>query len=853
MRITTGKRLTYHNIQNVWRKLSARAGGRCAVAAALALIAYIAFFPLARPVTLDIGRVGDRLVLANWNGDERDDDVTYRWTKTVSTISVPGYGGVQNARIEVMARNGRGGPRAEVSYALDIGGAAERLAAVETWVPALADLRTTGGGADLPISLHADRFEPKTGDTRILGVQVDRVTIEPRRVSWWGGALGGWSWAARLALLAIALALAAPRRWSGLLGGGAAGVVALLAFVAPESRLLLPPLLVPATVVVGLGGVALRWRESGGRLGALWDVLDRRAVARWVVGALVVGYVVGTIAVLRRVDFIGHADYADNAVRARNIVRGHGDRVDYVAQFYRNYPTTITHPGETWPPLHVWLIAVAFRLFGVSTFAAKLPNVAVMAALLALVAWVGAWRWSRRVGLLAAAFLAVNVWFFAGTLAPQNDLVFTLLCMTFVVCVYRAWCEAVPHPPYHPQAGIPSPSLPDRDRARLPRRWRGEWDARSRSDVAVGIVAGLVALAKPSGAVLVVGAAGVAWLVARRARHAVSGRSALIAAGGALLCYAPWAVRNTVAYGSPVHTTESLDAWVNKYDPEQPVEGIYRLYTRLPIPHPRELVAFGADHFFAVQGHQFVRLWADLTHGALVPPLLLAFALLGALIGAARTPGLGLILAGAFAPYTLFVLLYWHYELRYFLVCVPWLCLFAAAGLDWGYAALAAWFAGLWQRALVPLVALAVLLAIFVPAAQSIADEARRDTGGNEMVQIAQWLRDNTPPDAVVMTRNPWEVSWHSGRKAVMLPLGTADDIFAVMRQYHVTVLELDHINDCKVNRLAIAPLYSYREIPGVTRLYPPPDTPNSSYLIYAVDPAGLRPLAPQPVGCGVQ
>ncbi|MFN8513407.1 MAG: hypothetical protein U0841_12620 [Chloroflexia bacterium] len=40
---------------------------------------------------------------------------------------------------------------------------------------------------------------------------------------------------------------------------------------------------------------------------------------------------------------------ADNAVVARNLVQGQGFSVDYVAQFYRDWPT-LRHPAETWPP-----------------------------------------------------------------------------------------------------------------------------------------------------------------------------------------------------------------------------------------------------------------------------------------------------------------------------------------------------------------------------------------------------------------------------------------------------------------------------------------------------------------------
>ncbi len=785
---------------------------RCGIAVAVAVVAYLACFPIARPVTLDVGRFPDRLVIAGFNGDERDNGVTYRWTKTAATIAIPGYGGVRKAHVEIVARNGRG-TSAGIPFTVDLGGDPATVGAFARFNPVLADPGAPGTAADLTVRLRAERYLPGNGDPRVLGVQVDRVRVEPLRASWWAGALGGWPWAVRLALLALVVALVLPTPWSGGLGGGAAAVVALAAVAVPESRFILPPLLLPGAVAVVALGAAWRWRATGASLGTVWNALDQRTIARAVVAVLVVAYVAFAVAIIAHVDFIGHADYADNAVRARNIVRGRGDVIDYVPQFYRRFPA-IVHHAETWPPLQVWMIAAVFRVLGISTVVAKLPNVAVMAALLALVAAVGAWRWSRRVGLLAALFLAAMPLFFEDTLFPVNDLVFTLLFALFVVALYRAWCE--------PRAISTRPHA-SRWRAWLP-------------DLCVGVSAGFLLLAKPSGAALIVGAAVMALFIVRRAGMRAPWRGAGIAGVTALVVYAPWAIRNLVTFGSPFHSTESLDAWVLKYDPKQPTEGIYGVFWGRDLPHPRLLVGYGYDHFLAVQGHQFAQLWSDIAGGALLPRVLIPFALLGCIIGASRRSGFGLVLAGAFVPYTLFVLLYWHYEIRYFLVLVPWLLLSAASGIEWTYDALVTWFAGMWQRALVPILAALLLLAVFIPAGRDIAVRAEAQTGGNAMVEVSHWLAENTPPDAVVMTRNPWEVSWHSGRRAVMLPLGSLDEVYAVMRQYHVTYLELDHINDPSTLRESLKPLYSFKPLPGIAPLY---DPGTDAYLVFAVAPPG--------------
>ena len=64
------------------------------------------------------------------------------------------------------------------------------------------------------------------------------------------------------------------------------------------------------------------------------------------------------------------------------------------------------------PPLKYWLIAIAFKLFGVHDWAARLP-VALSAALLCwLVFRIGAWAFSTSSGTVAGLALATSVGLF---------------------------------------------------------------------------------------------------------------------------------------------------------------------------------------------------------------------------------------------------------------------------------------------------------------------------------------------------------------------------------------------------------------------------------------------------------
>ena len=143
-----------------WRQWRAVARS-CGIAVAVAIVAYLACFPITRPVTLDVGRFPDRLAIAGFNGDERDNGVTYRWTRTTATIAIPGYGGVRKAHVEIVARNGRadGG---ETPFTVDIGGDAATVGAFTQFNPVLADLTASGTAADLTVRLRADRIHRRT-------------------------------------------------------------------------------------------------------------------------------------------------------------------------------------------------------------------------------------------------------------------------------------------------------------------------------------------------------------------------------------------------------------------------------------------------------------------------------------------------------------------------------------------------------------------------------------------------------------------------------------------------------------------------------------------------------------------
>src|SRR6266480_4188147 len=104
------------------------------------------------------------------------------------------------------------------------------------------------------------------------------------------------------------------------------------------------------------------------------------------------------------------------------------------------------------PPLVVWLAALAFKLFGVSTWSARLPGVALGIAA-CLVLWrLGAFLFDERVGLAAGAFLALTPGFvrFGSTLLLDTALVLGALAVGAPVVLAVLWVAtpAARRPPW---------------------------------------------------------------------------------------------------------------------------------------------------------------------------------------------------------------------------------------------------------------------------------------------------------------------------------------------------------------------------------------------------------------------
>lgn len=511
-------------------------------------------------------------------------------------------------------------------------------------------------------------------------------------------------------------------------------------------------------------------------------------------GALALLFIVGAIWlsyeawVAFTLPYVGHADYADNAVVARNIVTGRGWVVDYVTQFYHLNPPDqgVTRPQETWPLLQPLWIAPFVSSLGTEEWVAKLPNLFFSAVLLLLTYHIGAYIWDRRVGLVAALLVITNHLFFYLMIYTTSDLAFVVFTFGAVYLIYRA-ATATQH--------------------------------RHGFLIGSAILTGLMMLQKPSGALIAVGIG--LWYLGYRLPQdwPRPQRTALrfgLWAGLALLVLSPYLVRNMVEFGRPVYSTESYDAWVLGYrgNDGDSWNDIYRVFDPElggpGLPDRSWILRWGFDQTYAkflVQLNALrdylMPVWSDppallLTAEGrpylfsssetknLLTPLGAWLALIGFVGALWARRRLASLLLFAFGPYTLFLLTYWRTnEERYFLMVMPWLFLLAAWVIWAGYDRLAAIADRRWSPLALILVGLTLVL-IVQPSWERIAYKIEHEPAkwAPDITAYA-WLQANTPPDAVMMTRNPWQLNWHAERPAVMIPNTSDQELFCYLADYY--------------------------------------------------------------------
>lgn len=795
----------------------------CALVTAAAIVLS---YQLVRSQRVDVGAAYAGPFVSGFFSDEADLSYRYRWTKARSYVLFNGAGSAAPQQVSLQAQGFRpSGFGQPVTMTVSVNGRplqpgvvtlTLQLATYQFSAPAEATF-----SPPYVVAIDTPTYRP-TGDARDLGVKVASVQLDQQGSGINAPPLGMLVWPAifimglfylvsaaySLLLSRIRLSHGATRQYAARrtlylpsLVVSVGALAAILAFRLPAS-VFLPPLAQAA----GLAAL-LHWQWRRVVEWPLWvDRLGRLATAKWLMLAGMLLYAALSLWVLPQVDWIGHADYAENAVIARNVVNGRGLTVDYVAQFYDPQPS-LTHPADTWPLLQPMLIAPFFALLGPQTWVAKLPNLFILLGLAWAVFSLASRLWDSRAGLLGGLFVLLHPYFFNAVLYPINDLAFTAI---FFVLAWLVWHTVLP------MQDVPPPGAEEESLRREPASELQPSGLMGRLRAwAIGALSGLLIWSKPSGGALLVGLAlWAGWTWWRTGARHINWRGLVPLApiaGAFVIVLLPLFVRNLLAFGKPFFSTEGYDAWILRYWPVHQWEDIYKVYTGGERPNFRWVTGgkFGYENLFKAVELNLGWVWkrgvlgeqgsSDFVLG-LLP---LAISAVGLAATTRRVAGLFGMVGLCIGLYAAFVLGYWHYEGRYFQVAVPWLYMLLAWGLFWVWDRLRERLReGLgrrWSLLLLPL----ALLAVALPSLAAIRTQIEADRRPTGFVAGMAWLKANTTPSDVIMTRDPWELNWYAERKAVMIPNDDLATINRISQQYGVTYLQLggpvDGINvlDC--------------------------------------------------------
>ena len=457
-------------------------------------------------------------------------------------------------------------------------------------------------------------------------------------------------------------------------------------------------------------------------------------------------YAGALVTIIRVNGMIGHGDPANYANVARNLVEGKGYTVDYIWHFFRNY-SQISHPEDTWPLLQPTFIALSFLLFGVSAFSAKLVNVCFLLGIGLLTFWIGKKLFSTKTGFIAAVLLFFNPVLLTLSFEPWNDvgLVFFVLLFVYFVSEFQT------------SERISSKRL-----------------------VLSGFVLGLVYLQKPVGVLVFPCLALTLFLISKSffRKHL---RDLIVIGFVALLTASPYLIRNYILFGSPFYTTSYYNVFLLKYRDFQEVFRIY--YDNLP--SFTTLRGFGLGYVVSQNLANFrFAISSIFEKGELVSPLVLGSSFMGLIYWLTKS-GKG-VFAKTYAVFLgvffVFIILWWFFYVPYFALFVPFLSLAAACG-----------FEKISQKLSGAVAAVLVILFLLLSSYSGLKLVTKSLKGGTHEGRLisSSWIMKNTSVDSVIMTMDPWELNFHTRRRAVMVPLANYDAILEIMEKYEVTYLQL--------------------------------------------------------------
>lgn len=446
--------------------------------------------------------------------------------------------------------------------------------------------------------------------------------------------------------------------------------------------------------------------------------------------------------------FVGHGDSANTAVVARNLAQGKGYTVDFIMHFFIDYQE-ISHPEDTWPLGLPTFVAVFFKIFGSTPFVAKLPNLLLFLAFILAMFFFLLKKYNMFIAFFASIFTLFNLNIFNWLKEPSNDIDFLIFVNLAIVCI--AFWVVQPKNKYL---------------------------------LLTGIFTALSLLFKQTGLLLI--PLFVFIIIIKQVRndkeHLTKSiiRNVLLFLFITLIFASPWLMRNMILFGDPLFSLERkagiLIGGAALQDESYRVLFDESDIQTLTQPTMSEKIVFTFKEWY-----YFGR---SLIKDNIVPSVLLFFSLFALLLLTFNDfeQNLVRIHISFILFYLLFIISYWHVEARYFLFAIPPINFLSAKLLYRFYEQISQQS----SKLVFFLILIFLLFSITFPFLSDVY-YGSKELENNAILKQISFVENNTPNNAVIMTRAPAEITYHTQRKTVMIPFGNTSDFYTIIKKYNVT------------------------------------------------------------------
>jgi hypothetical protein len=471
-----------------------------------------------------------------------------------------------------------------------------------------------------------------------------------------------------------------------------------------------------------------------------------------------------------RQDFLLGYDSANYAAVADNLAKGRGFTVDFVLNYYKQYPG-ISHYEDRRLSINSLFISGFLLVFGKSVFSAKLFNIILGSLLLPITTYYLALSvpFSRRVAFFSGLSVIIVHNLSEQTYTAMADLLFAQFFLLFLISFLRS-------------TGKPS--------------WH----------YASGIFIGLAFLSKTQGLFLFPVWI-ICYLIAGRENKYRDRKRFVAGLVLAIVVMMPFLIRNSVLFRDPLYSTIRYQA---AYDELFETNTLMWLEKSLkvhwniePVSYLSQFLSNGFKYNIVKAANQYRNAYTLVGNIFLFIPLFY--------IPFWRASRQRLLFILIFLYVTTISLLFAFHD-RYEMPVIPillilcWGFLYKIANIDTGMRIAGRPGLNKWMpvvsSVLLPLLVFGLLHRRDLPNFVAELRQAPLPLQG-ALVDVARWAKANLPSSAIVMTHDPPSFNFHTGLKCVQIPYDNKDALKSVMQYYGVTYAVPWTLDDERFSRFA--------------------------------------------------